>query len=260
MPSVKSNRPSPPFHAKDFMNKIKVGNDKLKYISVPDKNGVYKWKKYEMKNTKKLTKKDKMKTYYTHDNGSKNIMIQDYIDNSKVIIYKIYQDNTSKKLLEVKYNEIFFGKPPSKIMSDSRYSYEKGSSVLLHINKNKYMFIGETVFMFLTLENEKINSFVSPIGNSDVVYPYAVGENYTYLLLDTYQVAIPNIYIKSNPYDDYWAAESLSRKIKVLPKSTSLKMKNQIKEQLIDAVKLEKSAKKYTIKMLFSNTFLNKND
>ena len=41
------NRKSPPFPANAIgnKNKIKKGNDGLKYKSIPDKNGIYKWKK-----------------------------------------------------------------------------------------------------------------------------------------------------------------------------------------------------------------------
>lgn len=36
-------RPSPPYRAKDFPDKIKKGNDGNKYMSKEDKNGIYKW-------------------------------------------------------------------------------------------------------------------------------------------------------------------------------------------------------------------------
>ena len=40
-----SERPSPPYPANDCKNEVLEGNDKNKYISVPDKNDVYRWKK-----------------------------------------------------------------------------------------------------------------------------------------------------------------------------------------------------------------------
>lgn len=39
-------RPSPPYPAQERQNEILMGNDGNKYISLPDKNGIYKWKKY----------------------------------------------------------------------------------------------------------------------------------------------------------------------------------------------------------------------
>jgi len=41
-----TKRNSPPFHANDCPNQIKKGNDNLNYISIKDKNNIYKWTKY----------------------------------------------------------------------------------------------------------------------------------------------------------------------------------------------------------------------
>ena len=59
------NRPGPPYPAQDCQNLSKVGNDGLKYISKPDKNGTYKWVKlegYEKKPTKASRKSSKKST------------------------------------------------------------------------------------------------------------------------------------------------------------------------------------------------------
>lgn len=47
--SVKK-RPSPSESAVIFRNGIKLGNDGNEYISNPDKNGVYKWKRLKTMN------------------------------------------------------------------------------------------------------------------------------------------------------------------------------------------------------------------
>jgi len=61
-----SKRKSPPFHANDCPNQIKKGNDNLNYISLKDKNNIYKWTKYININ---LPNPDKNKntTYYAED-------------------------------------------------------------------------------------------------------------------------------------------------------------------------------------------------
>ena len=61
-----SNRPSPSDHAKDFPNKIKEGNDKNKYISKKDKNGIYKWFKI-------VTKKSSEEYYQQFPDYTKSI-------------------------------------------------------------------------------------------------------------------------------------------------------------------------------------------
>jgi len=69
-----TKRNSPPFHAKDYPNQIKKGNDNLNYISLKDKNNIYKWTKYinidlpdpnKYKNTTYVAKEDK---YYYSQN------------------------------------------------------------------------------------------------------------------------------------------------------------------------------------------------
>jgi len=46
-------RPSPPFPANDYCNKKLKGNDGNMYISLPDKNGICKWKRYIVEKLKK---------------------------------------------------------------------------------------------------------------------------------------------------------------------------------------------------------------
>ena len=41
------NRASPPYGAQNCKNHKKLGNDGLIYVSKPDKNGVYHWKKFK---------------------------------------------------------------------------------------------------------------------------------------------------------------------------------------------------------------------
>jgi|688.fasta_scaffold41329_3 hypothetical protein len=56
-------RNSPNEHAKDFKNEIKLGNDEENYISLPDKNNIYKWKKVSsnaIKHFKMITPQNKI--------------------------------------------------------------------------------------------------------------------------------------------------------------------------------------------------------
>ena len=186
-----SERPSPPYKASEYKNKSKKGNDGKNYKSVKDINGVYKWKKVEQKKCKK---------YYTLDNGAKSFLVEDY--DKSVIIYKM-NDLETKKLKEIKYKEIYFGKVPPKIINQG-YVYKKGNSILLHINNNKYMLIGNTILLFTTINKEKIIKFISPIGNSEVSYPYAIGENYTYLFIEKIAIENSALDLTSDVYGQYY--------------------------------------------------------
>ena len=56
-----------------------------------------------------------------------------------------------------------------------------GNSILLKLSKNKYVYIGSLIYSF-NAYNE-ITTFISPVGNNDVPYPYAIDEKNNYYLL-----------------------------------------------------------------------------
>jgi hypothetical protein len=96
-----------------------------------------------------------------------------------------------------KYFKIFIGKDKQSLIKPV-----EGSSVLVQLTKKKYMFIGWTIYTFEV--EDDILGYYSMVGNSDVIYPYAVGENNTYLLIeDTY---LPNeLAYCVDPYTSFYA-------------------------------------------------------
>ena len=75
--------PSPTDHAKDFPNKIKMGNDMNNYISKKNKKGIYKWVKI-------VTKKSPEEYYqqfpdYTKPNFDTVIFTKNIINLSKAL-------------------------------------------------------------------------------------------------------------------------------------------------------------------------------
>ena len=181
-----TTRNSPPYRAKDCKNLIKKGNDGMSYISSPDKRGIYKWKINS--NTKK-TKKNKIingKSYEIIDNGS-TIYIAFVKPGSRIEVYtNLYSDdnlhNPDKKILDINYTKLFLG---DNLLNDSK-SKKKGkfigNSILIQTGKYKYVYVGTEIYSFETKED--INKYYSPVGNSLVPYPYAVGESLTYFMLD----------------------------------------------------------------------------
>ena len=61
----------------------------------------------------------------------------------------------------------------------------------------------------ITLKNDMIKSYISPVGNSDVPYPYIIGKNYTYLILEN--KIIPNniLDLKKCIYSQYYKNPSI---------------------------------------------------
>ena len=85
-----------------------------------------------------------------------------------------------------------------------------GNSILLNISNNKYIYICDIIQEFTSYS--KIIKFVSPVGNNDVPYPYAVDDkNNTYLFSENLCINNKthnnkfNINKKyDNPYDYYY--------------------------------------------------------
>lgn len=143
--------------------------------------------------------------YYMHDNGGIPFMVE--TNKNTVKVYKRLPSDESRYSFEstpkltFKAKKIFIGNSPINSMTKFSGGYGKrfnGNSILLHIDSNNYVFIGENVFSFKSLA--PIGKYVSPVGNNDVPYPYAIDDQNNYYLI------ISNIILK-NPtipkkYDD----------------------------------------------------------
>jgi len=211
-----SSRMSPAYHAKDCKGMVKLGNDGNKYISVPDKNGVYKWVK------KSMTRKNKAKsdTYNIHDNGS-----VPYVVNVTAKQVEVIKNETNKKMLTTKYVNLFLG---DNLLGDKNYQKKGkgslGNSILVEVSHHKYIYIGSEIYSFET--DEEIKSFYSPIGNSDVPYPYAISDTSAYFMLDKKIVPIELIDVKKDGYEQFYgfkSDETLNKKIQKAQKPFKVK-------------------------------------
>jgi hypothetical protein len=79
-----------------------------------------------------------------------------------------------------------------------------GNTLLFKIDKDTYMYIGEKINLFTLLDDEIVD-YKSPVGNSDVPYPYAVGKKNTYLMIE--DVYIKNSEKTGDPYKQYYTAD-----------------------------------------------------
>lgn len=77
--------------------------------------------------------------------------------------------------IEYYYTSAFLG-------IDIHRPYNGINSSVLEIGPNKYVFIGDKLYEFDT--PEPIIDYSSPIGNNDVPYPFALSENYIYLMVE----------------------------------------------------------------------------
>ena len=133
------------------------------------------------------------KRYYTHNNGSRPYLI--YLSNRDAFIYKIpnnveipsssYSKTDDynrwmyiKLVKHIKFIKSFVGKCPET------GQIFNGNSILLQTNKNTYIFIGNLIKEFKI--DDDIIKFISPIGNNDVPYPYAIGNKNIYSFVYPY--------------------------------------------------------------------------
>lgn len=109
---------------------------------------------------------------------------------------KKWKKMVQKNLLTVSpYEQVFIGTDPSYGTKGD------GNSILVKKSDDEYIYIGNEIYSFKT--TDIIQSYDSPIGNSAVPYPYAVGTNYTYLMIEP--VKILNEKLKpGDPYNHYY--------------------------------------------------------
>lgn len=126
----------------------------------------------------------KTKTYMIHDNGGRPFKCV-ILNEHTIHIYK--QSNYNNESDEMVYEKkpvlvfhpkkIFIGKSPFNKMTKFSEEYGPefdGNTILLDMGNNEYVFIGNEIWSFDT--KGKIIKYISPIGNNDVPYPYAIDE------------------------------------------------------------------------------------
>lgn len=164
-------------------------------------------------------------TYYTHDNGGRPFKVVVVKENVKIYkrtrIHVNEYDDTP--IFEYQPEKIFIGKSlenkMTKYSGGCRPDFD-GNSILLKMSELEYIYIGEIIKSFTS--SAEITTYVSSVGNSDVVYPYAVDvdENYYLIIHDVVVSGVPRE-LENDPYNYYWKARlitlDISRHIPVQP-------------------------------------------
>ncbi len=192
--------------------KVCKGLDGNKWIVKKVSSGSLRWVKDSFKRDKQSMSKinhPKCKKYFTHDNGYRPYLV--YVGKNEIFIYEHNEKNNddityTQFVAEYKnVTKIFIGKSPLNKMTKFSNGYGKkfdGNSVLVELRKHTYIYIGEKIYKFIT--TNPITKYISPVGNNDDPYPYAVDSNNNYyLMLNTAIItSIPSKY-KSDPYEYY---------------------------------------------------------
>ena len=177
-----------------------------------------------------------MEEYFIHDNGGRPFKVTINSETNELIIYKRLDQDDPYECIEYEYQlnkydeedqyvdgylidiysnvplfifnymKVFIGKSPENKMtlfSGSANKHETiGNSILAQITNNKYLIIGWDIYTF-TCDSE-IEYFISPVGNSDVPYPYAIAKNndiycfYSKILLKNIMINNKNTILDDN--------------------------------------------------------------
>lgn len=154
-----------------------------------------------------------IRSYYIHDNYEKPVLV--YIDTKKFRAHVYKRNSDVKSILDTmdddeynkkkyytkevdsfKYSEVFIGKSPKNNTTKFSGGHGKefnGNTILFKIGKNKYRHVTNNRIYTFT-PKEHINEFYSLIGNNDVPYPFALTNDYAYLLIE-------NKYISKSEFD-----------------------------------------------------------
>lgn len=170
---------------------------KIEYDKLCHKEGnkiIYKDKSYKVKDS-----------YYTHDNGGRPFEVNIipgkialvfsydsvYARSNDFAAYSIDErDNINYNIFElaIHYDNIWIGDEVQvwknkkiSVVNDKPWAY--GNSVLFEKN-GLYTIVGDSIFTFKLMKGDSISYYHSPVGNSDVVYPYIVGKIYTYKVIN----------------------------------------------------------------------------
>lgn len=157
--------------------------------------------------------------YYTHNNGGRyyKVIIQ---NNSNVKVFKSMnndEENYNCLVLNINPQKIFIGKSHYCTMTNFSGGYGDdfdGNSILLQITDTTYTYIGENIKLFHT--KYPIVSYHSPVGNSDVPYPYAVDTELNYYLIIEDVVVKKTVTLEdylydSDPYRYYYDASLITK-------------------------------------------------
>lgn len=128
-----------------------------------------------------------MRVYETHDNGGRPFRVVYDDSNKRVAILTLDIRKSEYTILVKEYKHVeklWVGKSPLNPTSKYSGGYGKkfdGNSILIQLPNRKYVFVGDRVYEFQTVE--PITKYYSTVGNSDVPYPVALSEHYIYFML-----------------------------------------------------------------------------
>lgn len=163
-----------------------------------------------------------------HDNGGRPFEVK--INDDRVEVRR--QTNSDEYYAD--YSDCRYDDPPVFVATCDRVwigkhsepgvedSFFDGNSILLHRANDPpltYVWIGWKIIEWTA--TSLVVDFMSPVGNSDVPYPYATDVNGTvYLMLERVAMEYWTPVADEDPYGDYYARRFITRDRQTLPEDT----------------------------------------
>lgn len=172
------------------------------------------------------------RTYLTHDNGGTAFAVD--VHRYKIEVYRMFGEYSGGRVLQTKYTKKWIG---DNLLKDSNYQPKgrcPGNSVLIEITPGNYIHVGSEVFYFKTRNQEPILKYVSPVGNSDVPYPYAIGKNYTYFMLDKETIPNYNLNLKQDAYSQFYGSNLEKKQQQILNHSKKKFRTKTLAKRMLD--------------------------
>ena len=153
-------------------------------------------------------------TFTILDNGGESFVVEVYPKHLEVY-FQILQEEESnraskavykrgKQILSTPFQKLFVGNNYFKL---ERSGMKQGNSLLVQlgdIGDNEYLYIGSEIYRFKSRNGDSIIAYASPVGNSGVPYPYAIGKKYVYYMLNKSTLPIELLHDPTLGYDEMY--------------------------------------------------------
>jgi len=194
-----------------------------------------------------------METYHIHDNGARPYKVT--VHHNIVKVYLAMEQLGDDSEGDEDFHEypkyvfdthrVFIGESPLNEMTRFSGGYGdsyKGNSLLLQMSELRYIHIGAGIISFKA--HRKIVEFVSPVGNNDVPYPYAIDyENNVYLLIENVMLKASHFTFNGTcPYRYYYDSNKITTDFGTVPPT------KPVAPNFIDITKFYIGEEQYTMR------------
>jgi hypothetical protein len=127
-------------------------------------------------------------------------------------------NRTHTGILRTTYKKLYVGDNTLNVPRHAKRGVFPGNSLLIQVTANRYIYVGSEVYEFTPRDGDTIVAYYSPVGNSQVPYPYAVGSKYAYFMHDKVAVAVDALDTKKDGYAQFYS----NRKLEKIPMHTRM--------------------------------------